>query len=211
VMQFPGGPGGNSSGKGQAMTMIMPADARWKIGLVTVSSGYFTDLASHDYSFSPSFSTGGATKGQIAYASDKGISLTWENAPSAVSRDPNAGTVSTVRFNDRSPAWSPDGTRIAFQYKTSDRSEIYVMNADGSGRTALTQSPPLAETPVSSVSPAWSPDGTRIAYLCNEGGAWDIWVMDADGGNPHALFQAGTLKDIEFDYQNVDERVLSWR
>jgi dipeptidyl aminopeptidase/acylaminoacyl peptidase len=188
--------------------MIMPADARWKIGLVRVSDGYFTDLASHDYSYSPTFSP----DGKIAYTSDKGISLTWENAPSAVTRDPNMGTVTNLRFNDRSPAWSPDGSRIAFQYRTNDHSEIYVVNRDGSGRTALTQSSALnAAGSVSSVSPAWSPDSSQVAYLSNAGDEWDIWVVDADGGDPHALFKAGTLKDIVFDYENVDERMLSWR
>jgi dipeptidyl aminopeptidase/acylaminoacyl peptidase len=204
------GGGGSStpSGPQKQISINRPADARWKIGLVRVSDGYFTDLASHDYSYSPSFSPDGK---HIAYASDKGISLTWENAPSAVSRDPNMATVSNMRFNDRSPAWSPDGTRIAFQYKTNDHSEIFVMNADGNGRTPLTQSDPLATVPVSNVAPAWSPDGSQVAYLSNADDQWDIWVVDADGGNPHPLFKAGTLKDIEFDYENVDERMLSWR
>jgi TolB protein len=212
-----GGPGG-SRGGGSAkaggkstVAVQMPADARWKIGLVRVADGYFTDLASHDYSYSPSFATAGPDKGQIAYASDKGIALTWENAPSAVTRDPNTGTVSTFRFNDRSPVWSPDGARIAFQYKTGGQSEIFVMNADGTGRMALTHQAPFAETLVSSVSPVCSPDGTQVAYLSNPGGVWDIWVVDATGDNPHPLFKPGVLKDIEFEYNNVDERVLSWR
>ncbi len=200
--------GGGGSSNGMHFTVKMPPDARWKIGLVRVSDGYFTDLASHDYSYSPSFAPDGK---EIVYASDKGISLTWQDAPSAVTRDPNMATVSDLRFNDRSPAWSPDGTRIAFQYKTSGHSEIFVMNPDGGGRMPLTQCPPLANPPVSSVSPAWSPDGSQVAYLSDAGGIWDIWEVDADGGNPHAMFKPGTLKDIVFDYQNVDERMISWR
>ncbi len=210
-MTFKGGPGrgGGEQGSNKKGTVkiTMPADARWKIGLVRVSDGYFTDLASHDYSYSPTFSP----DGKIAYASDKGISLTWENAPSAVTSDPNMGTVTTFRFNDRSPAWSPDGTRIAFQYETNGHSEIFVVNPDGGGRTPLTQSPALADPAIDSVSPAWSPDGSQVAYLSDAGGIWNIWVVDADGGNPHAMFAPGTLKDIVFDYQNVDERMLSWR
>ena len=72
------------------------------------------------------------------------------------------------------------GSKIAF---TSDRdqpnvsTEIYVMNADGSGVTRLT------DTPGNSNGPAWSPNGRRIAFHSNRGGGTDIYVMDADGGN----------------------------
>jgi TolB protein len=59
-----------------------------------------------------------------------------------------------------SPSWSPDGGKIAFE---SDRdgsdSEIYVMNADGSDVTQLTNNN------ASDGSPSWSPDGERIAFV----------------------------------------------
>jgi Tol biopolymer transport system component len=42
---------------------------------------------------------------------------------------------------DESPAWSPDGTRIAFQSRRDGNWEIYVMNADGSGVRRLTTNP----------------------------------------------------------------------
>jgi TolB protein len=80
------------------------------------------------------------------------------------------------------PAWSPDGTRIAFVGVPSGRRpDIYVMNADGSGLRNLTN------TAAQDYSPAWSPDGTRIAY--EYGGSTDrglqtlgdIYVMNADG------------------------------
>ena len=37
----------------------------------------------------------------------------------------------------RGPAWSPDGSRIAFESFRDGQSEVYVMNADGSGLTRL--------------------------------------------------------------------------
>jgi Tol biopolymer transport system component len=55
---------------------------------------------------------------------------------------------------DTQPAFSPDGTQIAFFRDTS----IWVMNADGSDARGIV---PLANC----FSPQWSPDGTRIAFL----------------------------------------------
>ena len=43
--------------------------------------------------------------------------------------------------DDRAPAWSPDGARIAFQSGRDGNNEIYVMNADGSGQVNITNSP----------------------------------------------------------------------
>jgi Tol biopolymer transport system component len=63
--------------------------------------------------------------------------------------------------SDTDPAWSPDGTKIAFA-TDRDRSnftyEVYTMNADGSGQTRLTGDS------LNDQSPAWSPDGTKIAF-----------------------------------------------
>jgi Tol biopolymer transport system component len=53
--------------------------------------------------------------------------------------------------SDRQPAWSPDGTKIAFNSERDGNREIYVMNADGSGLTRLTNND------ASDWDPAWSP------------------------------------------------------
>lgn len=76
-----------------------------------------------------------------------------------------------------SPAWSPDGQRIAFTLNVEMFPDIYVVNADGSGLTRLTDSP----DPDS--HPAWSPDGTRIAFDSGPGFSRDIYVMRADGSH----------------------------
>jgi WD40-like Beta Propeller Repeat len=76
----------------------------------------------------------------------------------------------------RDPAWSPDGTRIAFDRGHDGGDfEIVVMNADGSGQNNLTSNA------VGDFSPAWSPDGTRVAFSTDRDGNSEIYVMNADG------------------------------
>ncbi len=50
----------------------------------------------------------------------------------------NLSYLSNNTANDDSPAWSPDGTQIAFHSNRDSKTEIYVMNADGSVQTNLT-------------------------------------------------------------------------
>ena len=75
----------------------------------------------------------------------------------------------TPDTDESSPVWSPDGTKIAFSI-TDDVSfdtDIYVMNADGSGQDYLTDGS----------YPVWSPDSKKIAFIRGSG----IYVMNADG------------------------------
>ncbi|HXI33128.1 MAG TPA: PKD domain-containing protein [Gemmatimonadales bacterium] len=77
------------------------------------------------------------------------------------------------------PAWSPDGSRIAFMSDRADYSlwQIYVMNADGTGQVALTN------TYSNEDYPAWSPDGTQIAFESNRTPV-GTYIMSADGSGP---------------------------
>ena len=84
-------------------------------------------------------------------------------------------------WDDYEPAWSPDGTNIAYRAAESGDWGIWVMSADGSGKT------PLTDNAVHDKNPAWSPDGTRIAYQSDDGGDNEIWVMKADGSGQTQL------------------------
>lgn len=67
---------------------------------------------------------------------------------------------------------------------TEPEHEIHVMNADGSGRHAIT-----SEEGNGAFDPVWSPDGNRIAYIhqLTRGGFASIKVMDGDGANVRTL------------------------
>jgi tricorn protease-like protein len=81
------------------------------------------------------------------------------------------------------PAWSPDGERIAFVRRSGGRSDVYVMNADGSNIVGRT----LVLDPGNQWgfrSPAWSPDGAKLA-VTNGSAVYDgtIYLLSAvDGG-----------------------------
>jgi Tol biopolymer transport system component len=109
------------------------------------------------------------------------------------------------------PDWQPNGGRIAYMGKEASHWEIFTVNPDGSGQTALTRPvTTLVDELPSNVAPAWSPDGQSIVYLSNRSddnaaGAWRLWVMDADGSNQRPL-----PIDVEIAYTFGGEQAVSW-
>ncbi|HEV7474865.1 MAG TPA: Calx-beta domain-containing protein [Pyrinomonadaceae bacterium] len=142
-----------------------------------------------------------AFNGRIAFSSTRnsqGIDVYTVNpdGSSAVRLTDDLGSAANpdLPSYDFDPAWSPDGTKLAF---TSNRDggsfDIYKMNADGSNIQRLTNNP------ASQGEAAWSPDGTKIAFRRGGGCvilakphesrndddpcAPLIYVMNADGSN----------------------------
>ena len=89
-------------------------------------------------------------------------------------------TRTQVDWKDGSPAWSPDGKRIAFYSERDGNAEIYVMNADGTAVTRLTNST------ADEGYPSWSPDGKRIAFM-RRTGRTELFTMNADGSDQKPL------------------------
>jgi PKD repeat protein len=95
--------------------------------------------------------------------------------------------------NDAEPAWSPDGSQIAFISDRDGNYEIYVLDISDLSVTRLTND---GET---DVQPAWSPDGSQIAFVSNRFGDNDIFLMNADGSN-----------QVQRTTDTTDDRFPTW-
>jgi Tol biopolymer transport system component len=193
-----------------ARCLPVRANPQWGLKQVTVSTGAVLDLPHAAHSFGPAFDP--ANPWRVVYHGDTGL----------VALDLNSGKswALTNDSGDHTPAFSPDGSKIATSYWQSDHWEIHLLNADGSGAVRLTETPLtwLVDQQIQGVdakqwnnaAPAWSPDGSQIAFVTDRSGQWEIWVMNADGSGQHVLVPAMALP-APLQYNGVDERVISWR
>jgi Tol biopolymer transport system component len=102
------------------------------------------------------------------------------------------GKLPTQLKPGRSPAWSPDGKKLAY---VSPEQKIWTMTADGSEETILTKDESHYSYPV------WvPPDGKYIVYASDQApltelgvNNMDIWIMGSDGTNPRQLTTNGSL------------------
>ncbi len=135
----------------------------------------------------PSFSPDGQS---IAFSSDRSSSAipdsspveygcydlylldlnTWKITP-IISHLSQAAKPFTGKWNNTSPAWSPDGKKICF---VSDRNGIYNLYVADLESLTVT---PVTNVLAGCFSPAWSKDGDRIAFSAFQKGGWDICVI----------------------------------
>lgn len=103
----------------------------------------------------------GGGAGQIAFSSDRtGLPQIW------IIGSDGAGLsqLTDIEGGACQPAWSPDGSQLAFispcaeNIKIYLNSNVYLMNADGTGITIM-------ESEIGSFDPAWSPDGTSLLFV----------------------------------------------
>src|SRR5215208_6913269 len=111
----------------------------------------------------------------------------------------------TPDTNEGQPAWSPDGTKIAFT-GPGDLNEdgvrfgdIYVMDADGTNRTNLTDTPNRSD-----YQPSWAPSGAQLTFVrVVEGRVFleqpDIFVMDTDPATKDDAINLTQTDESEYD------------
>ena len=101
-------------------------------------------------------------------------------------------------------SWSPDGERIVLVQHGFGDAEVFVMNADGSGLTQLT------DNDVGDYEPTWLPNSREIGFssgFSESGGYADIYVMNASGGDVRRLTSA-SAHDAYPDWSPDGSRVV---
>ena len=80
-----------------------------------------------------------------------------------------------------SPAWSPDGTRVAYVSFENKKPVVYVQNLVTRQRTVV------ANFKGSNSAPSWSPDGNKIAIALARNGLTQVYTVAADGSGLQRL------------------------
>lgn len=154
----------------------------WEIPLSGGALQWFS--AAGNQARNPNFSRNGKAMAWMQSTDNADIwrvELKANAAPAVIStNEPTPVIASTLA--DISPAYSPDGKRIAFVSNRSGSNEIWVSQHDGSAPLQLTffQGPQAG-------SPRWAPDGKSIVFDSRPDGNADIFTINSQGGQPQRL------------------------
>jgi len=111
--------------------------------------------------------------------------------------------VASFKGSNSAPAWSPDGRTIAVVLSVEGGSQIYLINADGSGPRRRISNSPSIDT-----EPRYSIDGKWIYFTSDRGGSPQIYRMGATGGEAQRVTFEGSYNVTP--RPSPDGRVLAY-
>jgi Tol biopolymer transport system component/DNA-binding winged helix-turn-helix (wHTH) protein len=110
-----------------------------------------------------------------------------------VERAAGPGPLTTLLGQERMPAFSADGQRVAFAWNGESNDsggfDLYVKALDSERLTRLTHSPAIA------ISAAWSPDGSQVAFTRMSATDGGVFVIPATGGEARKLTDASFTQE----------------
>lgn len=147
----------------------------------------------------------------IAFRTDDGKGLFWWRVLNLENSELTTLTEPSYDFFYQTPAWSPDGQRIAYmslveqQERNDGSTQIHVKNADGTNDVALTNDV------WANFNPKWSPDGSKIAFLSERGGTYDmfaLYIMNSDGTDVEQLTETGYPADAVYSWSPDGKQIV---
>lgn len=158
-----------------------------RVGRVT---GFLVVFAAAVLALSLLVLVGGMGPAGAAFPGKNG-KIAYDRAFDSWTKNASLASQETKLLDDaQEPAYSPDGSRFAFERAN----EIYVANVNGTGTPIRLTNDCLLDS-----APTWSHDGTRIAFVRRSSttdptscsGGYNIWTMNADGTGKKQLTTEG--------------------
>lgn len=164
------------------ITYIVKKGTRFELHVADADGyGAQTVLASNEPIISPAWSPDGTRLAYVSFERKKPV--VYVQSLTTGSRQ----AVANFWGSNSAPAWSPDGKRLAVTLSKDGGSQIFLINADGSGAPTRLLSSGAIDT-----EPNFSPDGQSILFTSDRGGSPQIYRVSTSGGPPQRLTFEGS-------------------
>lgn len=102
-------------------------------------------------------------------------------APGTALKDIKVQLVTRLNRESSAPAWSPDGTKLAYCALTDNVRQIWLYDFDTNEERQLTQGPGNKE------NPSWSPNSLCLVYNCSDAGACELYLININDPEPSKI------------------------